>query len=68
MVHLLTIRALVDAHQQRLISEPEITHHQNEAKTSEAINGIEACHMAAMREAEATHATAVREAEATRVA
>ena len=32
MVHLLTFRASVDAHQQRLISESEIAHCQNETK------------------------------------
>ena len=42
MVHLLTFRASVDAHQQKLTSELEITYCQNETKASEAINGIEA--------------------------
>ena len=76
MVQLLTFRASVDAHQQRLISESEITHCQNETKASEAINGVEACYAvalcnteavyaAAMRGAEATHSASTREAEAT---
>ena len=74
MVHLLIFRTSVDAHQQRLISELEIAHHQNETKASDAINGIEAhyalcdteaVHAAAMREAEATHLASTREGEAT---
>ena len=44
MVHLLTFRASVDTHWQRLISESEIAHCQNETKASEAINGVEACY------------------------
>ena len=76
MVHLLTFRALVDTHWQRLISESEIAHCQNETKASKAINGVEASYavkllntkaiyMAAMREAEATYSVSTREVEAT---
>ena len=76
MVHLLTFRDSVDAHQQRLISESEITHCQNETKVSEVINGVEAHYMvalhdtkaiyaAAMTETKATHSASTREAEAT---
>ena len=76
MVHLLTFRASVDACQQRLISESEIAHHQNETEASEAIKGVEACYIvalhntraiytAAMREAEAAFLASTREAEAT---
>ena len=76
MVHLLTFRALVDAHRQRLISQSEIAHCQNESKATKAINGVEACYVvapcdteavyaAAMREVEATHSASTREVEAT---
>ena len=40
MVHLLTVRTSVDTHQQRIISEMEVTHCQNEIKTSEAIRKV----------------------------
>ena len=63
MGHLL----IVDTHQQKLISEMEITHHQNETKTSEAIKEIKAHYVAALGdaigEAEAAHSASVREAE-----
>ena len=42
MVYLLTFRTSIDAHWQRLISELEIAHCQNETKASDAINGVEA--------------------------
>ena len=75
MVHRLTFRASVDAHWQRLISELEIAHCQNETKTSKAIKGVEAHYMvalcnteaicmAAMTEAGATHSASTRDAEA----
>ena len=75
MVHLLTFRASVDAHWQRLISESEITHCQNETKASKAINVVEAhytavlcnteaIYTAAMREVKATHSASTREVEA----
>ena len=63
MVHLLTIRASVDAHQQRIISEREVTHHQNEIKTSEAIREVNAHYMAALSNAKAAYVTAMRKAE-----
>ena len=65
MVHLLTFRASVDIHWQRLISESEITHHQNETKASKAINGVETHYTVALHDTEAIYATAMREAEAT---
>ena len=65
MVHLLTFRALVDAHQQRLISESEIANCQNETKTSKAINGVEAHYTVALHDSEAIYVAAKREAEAT---
>ena len=61
MVHLLIFRTSVDAHQQRLISESEIAHHQNETKT---INGVEACYLVALCNTEAVYAAAMRKAEA----
>ena len=65
MVHLLTFRASVDAHQQRLISESEIPHHQNETKASKAINGVEAHYMVALHNTMAIYAAAMRKVEAT---
>ena len=76
MVHLLTFRASVNTCQQRLTSESETAHCQNETKASKAINGVEAHYVAAlcnteaiytaaMRKAEATHLASTREAEAT---
>ena len=65
MVHLLILKASIDAHWQKLISETEIAHHQNETKTSETIKEIEACSATALSDAKATYAAAVREAEAT---
>ena len=65
MVHLLTFRASVDAHWQRLIFESEITHCQNETKALEAINGVEAHYMVALTNTEAVYAAAMREVEAT---
>ena len=68
MVHLLSFRAPVDAHWQRLISESEITHHQNETKALETVNGVEAHYLAALHDTEAVYAAAMREVEATHVA
>ena len=60
MVHLLTVRASIDAHQQRIMSEMEVAHCQNEIKTSEAIREVKASYAAALGNAEATYVTAVR--------
>ena len=68
MVHLLTFRASVDAHWQRLISALEITHCQNEIKDSEAISGIEAHYVVALHDTEAIYGSAMREAEAAHLA
>ena len=65
MVHLLTLRSSVDTHWQRLISEWEIAHHQNETKASKAINGLDAHYTAALHNTEAVYAAAMREVEAT---
>ena len=65
MIHLLTIRASIDAHQQRIISETEVAHCQNEIKTSEAIREVKACYMATFSDAKSAYGTAMRKAEAT---
>ena len=52
MVHILTFRDSVDAHWQRLISEPEISHYQNETKASKVINGVEAHYAVALHDTE----------------
>ena len=65
MVHLLAFRALVDAHQRRLISELEISHHQNETKASKAINGAEAHYVVAPHNTEAIYLSAMREEDVT---
>ena len=62
ILHLLTLKASIDTHQWKLISETGITHCQNESKTSKAIKEIKACYVTAL--GEATHAAAIREAEA----
>ena len=64
MVHLLTIRASVDTHQQRNIDEMEVTHHQNEIKISEAIREVKAYYMATLSDAESAYGTAMRKVEA----
>ena len=48
MVHLLTVRASIDACWQRIMSETEVAHHQNEIKTSEAIREVKAHYAAAL--------------------
>ena len=65
MVHLLTVRALVDTHQQRIISEMEVIHCQNEIKTSEAIRKVQAHYAATLGNAKSTYGSAMRKAEAT---
>ena len=63
-VHLLNIRALVDAHQQRIISEMKVAHYKNEIKTSEAIREVKAHYAAALSDAESAYGTAMRKVEA----
>ena len=65
MVHLPTVRASVDAHWQRVISEVEITPCLNDNKTSKAIKGVKAHYAAALGNAKATYVATIREAEAT---
>ena len=64
MVHLLTVMASIDTHQQRIMSETEVAHCQNEIKTSEAIREVKACYTAALSDAESAYGTAIRKAEA----
>ena len=59
-VNLLTLKASVDAHWWKLISEMEIAHCQNESKTSEAINEIKAHYVAALCNAKATYVVPIR--------
>ena len=64
MVYLLTLRASVDAHWWKLISEMEIAHCQNETKTSKAIKEMKVHYVAALSNSKAINAAAIREAEA----
>ena len=68
MVHLLTFRDSVHAHQQRLICGLEITHCQNETEALGAINGVEACYSVALHDTKAVYAAAMRETEADHLA
>ena len=68
MVHLLILKASIDALQWKLISETEIAHCQNKIKTSEAIKEIKAHYMAALGNAEATYAAAIMKVEAAHLA
>ena len=68
MVHLLSSRAAIDTHHQRVLSETEVGHHQNEINTSEAIRDIKAWYAAAIRDAEASYGTTLRKAEAVHLA
>ena len=68
IVHLLTVRTSVNAHQRRLISESQITHCKNETKASETINGLETYYMAALHDTKAVYAAALRKVEATHTA
>ena len=64
--HLLTVRVSVDIHWHwRIISEMEVTHCQNEIKTSEAIREVKACYMATLGDAKSAYGTAMRKVEAT---
>ena len=68
MVHLLTVRASVDAHQWRIISETEVTHCQNKIKTSEAIREAKTHYTATLGDAEAVYVSAMRKMETARSA
>ena len=64
MVHLLTTRALTDTHHQRIISETEVSHHQNEINLAEAIREVKAMYAATISDAESAYVTAMRKADA----
>ena len=61
--HLLMIRASVDAHQRKPVSDFKTAIHQNEAEATEAIEEVKAHGGAAIGEVETHCATTVREAE-----
>ena len=63
MSPILTLWALLDAHQWRLISDTETALHQNEAKATKTIKVVKAYYMATICEAEDLHVMAIREAE-----
>ena len=65
MVHLFTVRASIDTHWWRIMSETEVTHCQNEIKTSEAIREVKASYVATLGDTEATNTTAMRKTETT---
>ena len=63
MVHLLTVRASVDACCQSIISETEVAHCQNEIKTSETIREVKTHYTAALSYAVSAYVTAIRKVE-----
>ena len=65
MVYLLTARALIDTHCQRIISETEVSHCQNEINLAEAIREVKTRYATANGDAESAYATAARKVEAT---
>ena len=65
MVPLLTVRASIGSHQQRIMSETEVAHHQNELKTSEAIREVKASNTATLCNAEAAYVTAIWKVDTT---
>ena len=60
---ILTLQALLDAQQWRLISDIETTLCQNEAKAAEVIKIVKACYAGTIHEAKAMYAMAIREVE-----
>ena len=68
MVHLLSARAAMDTHCQRIILETEISPCQNEIGTSEAIREIKAWYAATIGDAENAYGTAIRNVEAVHLA
>ena len=63
MSHILTLQALLDTWQWRLISDIETTLCQNEAKAAKAIKIVKAHYVGTICEAEAVYAMAIREVE-----
>ena len=64
MVHLLTARASIDAHCQRIISETEVSHCQNEINLAETIREVKVRHAAAISDAKSAYMTAMRKVDA----
>ena len=64
LVHLLSTRATMQTCHQRIISETEVGHHQNEIDTSQAIQEIKAHYATVIADAEATYGTAIKKVEA----
>ena len=60
---ILTLQALLDIQQWRLVSDIETTLHQNKAKAAEDIKIVKACYAGTICEAKAMYAMAIREAE-----
>ena len=65
MVQLLTSRASIDTHHQRIISETEVSHCQNEINLAEAIREVKARYTSLISDTKSTYVTAMRKAEAT---
>ena len=61
--HILTLQALLDTWQWRLISDIKTALHQNEAKAAEAIMIVKAHYAGTICEAEAVYVMAIREVE-----
>ena len=64
MLHLLSTRAAIDMCHQRVISETEVGHHQNEIDTSEAIREVKAQYATMIGDTKPTYGTAMRMSEA----
>ena len=63
MVNLLSARAAMDMCHQQVISETEVSHHQNKIDTSEAIREIKAQYAATNGDTKAIYGTTIRKAE-----
>ena len=68
VAHLLSSRATIDMCHQRVLSETEVGHCQNEINTSKAIREIKAQYASMIRDAEAAYGTTLRKAEAVHLA
>ena len=65
MVHLFTARASTDTHCQRIISETEVSHHQNKKiNLAEAIREVKARYATMISDAKSAYVTAMRKVEA----
>ena len=61
---LLTARALIDNHHQRIISKTEVSHYQNEINLTETIRAVKARYTTTIGDAESTYMTGMRKVEA----